>query len=92
MPGNKVIMLGIGRIGRTFPIITEHLHLCDKKLHLVTVPEKNNVTPALIEQRAFDVPLDLRVFSFRDVKALVNIYKSVQRKYYPEKDVYIRGK
>ena len=89
--GNKIAILGFGRIGRVFPIFSEHLHLCDNKLHIVKVPEKNTVIPELIQQRSLEIFPDLRIIDYKNFKSLVSIYKSVQRKYYPEKDVFKKG-
>lgn len=86
--GNKVVILGFGRIGRMFPVFTEHIRLCDKKPHIVKVPEKNNVISELIKEHPFEITPDLRIIDYKNYKSLVNIYKSVQRKYYPEKDVF----
>lgn len=88
--GNRIVVFGIGRIGKSMPIIsTEHLHLCDEKLHIVKLPKENNVIPSIIEQRNFEITPDMRVIFYKDSKSLCDIYKKVQRKYYPEKDVYV---
>ena len=87
--GNKIAIMGFGRIGRTLPFIfTEHLHLCDKKLHIVRIPEKSNIIPEIIQQHSFEISPDLRIIDYKNFRSLVNIYKSVQRKYYPEKDIF----
>ena len=85
---HKIALLGFGGIGRFLPIATAHLHFCDDKLHVVKIPEKNNVISDILQQRTFDTAPDLRLFTSFDFKLLCRIYKQVQHKYYPEKDVF----
>ena len=88
--GNRIVVFGIGQIGRHLPISTAHLHFCEDKLHVVKIPQKTNVLPDIIPQKCFDITPDFRVIFYKDFKSLCNIYKSVQRKYYPEKDVLVK--
>jgi hypothetical protein len=94
MPGGKIAIFGLGLIGRRMPIISEHLNFINtpKKLQIISLPKENNVLTDIINQRNFEITQDLRLIFQKDLKSLVNIYKQVQRKYYPEKDVILKRK
>ena len=92
--GNKIAVFDMGLIGRRMPMVTEHLNFINtpKKLQIITLPKENNVLTDIIKQRNCEIAPDLKIISNRDFKSLVKIYKNIQRKYYPEKDVYIGHK
>ena len=89
--GNKVLIVGINRTKSFLPISTAHLSFCDQKPQVIKLPKENNVLSDIIEQRMFEKFPDIVVFQNKNSKSLVDIYKSVQRKYYPEKDIYQKG-
>ena len=94
MPMGKIAVFGMGLTGRRMPIITEHLNFINtpKKPQVITLPKENNLLTGFINQRNFETTQDLRLIFNKDFKSLVSIYKQVQRKYYPEKDVVVKRK
>ena len=88
---DTVLIIGINRTKRFLPIYTAHLNLCDQKPQIIKLPKENNILSDIIEQKMFEKFPNIGVFQNKNYKSLVNIYKSVKRKYYPEKDIYQKG-
>ncbi len=85
---DTVLIIGINRTKRFLPIYTAHLNLCAQ---IIKLPKENNILSDIIEQKMFEKFPNIGVFQNKNYKSLVDIYKSVQRKYYPEKDIYQKG-
>ena len=70
--GNKIALFGMGRIGRVLFAGTAALNLAGSKK----------------EESIFDSDILLKLIEPADYSILVKEYRKVQRKYYPEQDVY----
>ena len=76
MPGmNKIALFGTGRIGRLIFSGIDALHTAETK----STKHNENFLDSLT-----------KVIEKQDYKSLVDAYKQVQRKYYPEKDILIK--
>ena len=75
--GHKIALFGAGSVGRLIFSGIDALHTAEN------FNSKNKET--FLDQIT-------KIVNKEDYKSLVNAYKYIQRKYYPEKDVYKKGK
>ena len=77
LTGHKIALFGAGRIGRLIYSGIDALHSTEN----FTSKNKENFLDQIT-----------KIVNKEDYKSLVNVYKNIQRKYYPEKDIYNKGK
>ena len=75
--GHKIALFGTGRIGRLIYSGIDALHTAGN----IGVNDKTNFLDSLTS-----------VINKQDYNTLVNAYKKVQKRYYPEKDLLVKNK
>lgn len=85
---HKICLMGFGNVRRYIQAATTAYTYTNN----VAGHEALAVRPNVFEHKAFDITPDLRLIESDNYKSLCRIYREVQRKYYPEKDVYKKDK
>ncbi len=91
--GHKICLLGLGSVKSYIHAAITAGAYSHNIIEPVKVPSGNlNIAnPYKSGKMDFEITPDFNIVKKEHFKSLCDIYKSVQRKYYPEKDVYKKG-